>query len=226
MNIKFIGTGGAFEPHKGNASAIVTHGDTRVLIDCGYATLERLIEKDLVKDIDYVLITHLHGDHVGSLPTLLAYSEIIQGKELPIVYATEEHRADIHTFLTLTWEEKRAHYIPITNLPWIQYIDTFGQHVPEKQTYAYAFTDQDDIIFYSGDIGKVETVETFLANNTDKNVTVFLDINKKDGPAHIFYKEAQEKLAQYKVYGYHCDKATMPKECILPLVEDQSEFIF
>lgn len=223
MEIKFVGTGGAFEPHKGNASAIIEHEGTRVLIDSGYATLERLIAKDLVKDLDYVLITHLHGDHVGSLPTLLAYSEIILGKELPIIFATDEHKTQIHEFLTITWEEKRAHYVPMTDLPWIDYIDTFGQHVTEKQTFAYYFTDGNDVILYSGDLGKIETIEAFLAENTKKDITVFLDINKKDGPAHVNYKVAQERLRDCEVYGYHCDKATMPEDCTFPLVEDYPE---
>lgn len=225
MNIKFVGTGGAFEPHKGNASAIIEHNGTKVLIDSGYATLERLIEKDLVKDLDHILITHLHGDHVGSLPTLLAYAKIVLDKDLPIIYATEEHKEQIHEFLTITWEDKRAHYVPMTDFPWMGFIDTFGQHVEAKQTFAYHFTDGDDIIFYSGDLGRIETVEAFLNENTGKSIKIFLDVNKKGGVAHVNYKEAQEKLGEHEAYGYHCDKATMPEDCTFPLVEEYPELL-
>lgn len=223
MEIKFLGTGGAFEPHKGNVSAIIERNDTKILIDCGYAVLERIIAKDLAKDLDYVLITHLHGDHAGSLPTLLAYMEHVVGKELPIIYATEQHKDQIHEFLTIAWEDKRAHYSPITELPWIGFVDTFGQHVAKKQTFAYYFKDAAELIFYSGDINNTETVLNFLKEREEEKIQVFLDINKNETSGHIYYKEAMEKMTDYEVYGYHCAKETIPEDNTIPLVEDYSE---
>ncbi len=104
MNIKFLGTGGAFQTEKGNSAAIVTLNDKNILIDCGFTTFQTLQEKNLTGSIDYILITHLHGDHVGSLPSFLAYCDVVHEKLPEIIYPSEALRKDIDHFLEITFE--------------------------------------------------------------------------------------------------------------------------
>lgn len=228
MEIKFLGTGGAFDFAKGTASAIVTLDDgTNILIDCGFSTLPVLVEKDLAKTIDYILVTHLHGDHVGSLPTLLAYMHHKLGKEdLKIIAPDEVFQNELHSFLTATYEAKRASYISIKEFPQIGYIDTSNQHVDGMRSFAYYFSNGEQLIYFSGDIGNADTAQKFLADRTEEKIQVFHETTPKlDIAVHASYQELQEKLADYDVYAYHIAKENMPADCTLNLVEDFPEFL-
>lgn len=225
MQIKFLGTGVAFEPHLGTSAVIVEHEDVRVLVDCGYTVFPTLLQRDVADKVDYILITHLHGDHIGSLPTYLNYISHILKQEAQIIVPTEAFQAELHAFFHATWAEKHVHYLSISDFPWIGSIDTFGQHVEGRQSFAYYFTDGEELIYYSGDLANVDTTVDFLKTRSEPNIRVFHDVNKTDSPVHVFYKEAEAKLAGYDVYGYHCDKATMPADCKLKLVEEYPELL-
>lgn len=59
---------------KGNA-ALVSYNNTNVLVDCGISRkriVEALSNYNLtLDDIDYILITHEHSDHIAGLPSIL-----------------------------------------------------------------------------------------------------------------------------------------------------------
>lgn len=64
---------------KGNA-LVVEAGDTRVMLDCGFSVAEterRLARRGLVlDDIDAILVTHEHDDHIGGVARLAARARI------------------------------------------------------------------------------------------------------------------------------------------------------
>ena len=52
----------------------IVMGNTKLLVDCGVAQGNEARDwefNDAALDVDAVLLTHGHNDHVGSLPTLL-----------------------------------------------------------------------------------------------------------------------------------------------------------
>ncbi len=75
MKITFLGTGGAFTDFRENYhnnALVVTDEGSNVLIDCGATALQSLKELGYTaQDIDAVLITHIHGDHVAGIEQLL-----------------------------------------------------------------------------------------------------------------------------------------------------------
>jgi len=227
MKIKFLGTGGAFDFDKGTTAAIVTVGGKNILIDCGYSTILALVEKDLAKTIDYILVTHLHGDHVGSLPTLLPYIFHRLNQPVPkIIVPNKQFQEELHVFLNSTHEAKRAEYVSIDEFPSIGHIDTSNQHVEGMTSFAYYFSENDQLIYYSGDIGNADVAKDFLATRSESNIRVFHETSPRtDITVHASYKEIEEKLGEYETYVYHIAKENMPDDCTLKYIEDYPEFL-
>ena len=74
MQLMFCGTsGGAPTDSRACAGLLVTAGDSTVLLDCGIGSLRQLsVARVSLQKIDAVLLSHLHLDHAGALPELLA----------------------------------------------------------------------------------------------------------------------------------------------------------
>lgn len=68
-----LGTGSALpSPNRVQSGVLVEEGDRALLLDCGSGVCHRLAQTQVsYRDVDTVLLTHLHLDHVADLPTLL-----------------------------------------------------------------------------------------------------------------------------------------------------------
>ncbi|MBR2318927.1 MAG: MBL fold metallo-hydrolase [Bacteroidaceae bacterium] len=73
-------------------SALLEEGDTTILIDCGPDFRQQMLRAD-VKNIDAVLMTHKHYDHIVGIDDLRPYT---RSKELPI-YADRETEMQIRS---------------------------------------------------------------------------------------------------------------------------------
>lgn len=89
LKVEVIGSGGAFDTELVNSSFYVTCSGTKILIDCGYNVFSRLKEHrhDVLDNMDFVIITHMDDDHIGSLKSLLYYRYFILGKTTEVRYA-------------------------------------------------------------------------------------------------------------------------------------------
>lgn len=67
--LKFIGIGSAFNTDLGNTSAYIKKEDRMLLIDCGGTVFHELQKQKLLEGVNqiYMIITHTHPDHVGSV---------------------------------------------------------------------------------------------------------------------------------------------------------------
>ena len=97
-----LGSGSGMNPGLGNTSFLVSEKDgPKVLVDFGFTNPEALSQKNALKDVEHVAITHTHSDHVGGLELLGFFKmfapEFISGKR-PTLYLPSDRMA--HTL----WE--------------------------------------------------------------------------------------------------------------------------
>ncbi|MDX1811427.1 MAG: MBL fold metallo-hydrolase, partial [Gammaproteobacteria bacterium] len=103
LSIMVLGSGGPAATFEGRASAgylIFTDGRPRILMDVGGGTFERLAQSGTnIKDLDIVLLSHLHTDHTADLTPVIktiyfhnnqarnqaaAHGKTIAGRTVPI----------------------------------------------------------------------------------------------------------------------------------------------
>lgn len=87
MRITVLGSGDAFNSGgRRHSGYLVESGRTSFLLDCGATTLLAL--KDLkipAERIDFIAISHMHGDHFGGLPFFFLESLYQQPRSRPLV---------------------------------------------------------------------------------------------------------------------------------------------
>jgi ribonuclease BN (tRNA processing enzyme) len=75
LSVMVLGSGGPIATAEGRASAgylIFTDGKPRILMDVGGGTFQRLAESGTnIKDLDIILLSHLHADHTGDLTPVI-----------------------------------------------------------------------------------------------------------------------------------------------------------
>jgi ribonuclease Z len=73
LDVALVGTGGMMPlPNRWLSSALIRSKSHLILFDCGEGTQISLRALGWgIKDIDLILISHLHGDHIAGLPGLL-----------------------------------------------------------------------------------------------------------------------------------------------------------
>lgn len=90
MRLHILGSGSASDPTLPNSSVVVTCGDTRIMVDCGYSVAREAIAAFRDPDsVDALVFTHHHPDHCyGFVPTMIAWSDA--GRRKPLKIATTD----------------------------------------------------------------------------------------------------------------------------------------
>lgn len=230
IKVKFIGTGGAFDVDYFNSAALVSIAGKRILVDCGNRIYSRLIEKDAIHGIDYVLITHMHDDHIGSLSSLiLHYFHFLPAQApLKLVYTDEYQKDELTGYLTysLLHPEQKVQLVSINDLPFVTCIDTFGLHVRQLATRGFLFRSGDEAVAYSGDVGDADVIfKSLIAENLEGAIVFHELIFQKGISAHVYYKDLYKYRDKFRIYGYHCDASANPADNLIPLVFNTHEFM-
>jgi ribonuclease Z len=82
MDVVFLGTAGSTPTaRRAPAATLIRRGGDRILLDCGEGTQRQLLRSQIgLVDLDLVLFSHFHADHVLGLPGLLKTYDL-RGRE-------------------------------------------------------------------------------------------------------------------------------------------------
>jgi hydroxyacylglutathione hydrolase len=83
LEIQMLGTGNAFAKKYFNNNALLYYNHFTLLIDCGITAPLAFYTLDKhYNEIDGILITHLHGDHIGGIEELAYQMFYVYKKKL------------------------------------------------------------------------------------------------------------------------------------------------
>jgi ribonuclease Z len=173
MDITLLGTGCPLvDTERFGPAALVRHGGVQLLVDCGSGVTQRLLAAGSPgRDLDAVLLTHLHSDHLVDLFQLVV-SSWHQGRDRAHrLYGPRGTRRHVEGLLRL-WrpelEQRVAHErrpstaaleVQVTEIDAGQLFDIAGMavaavevdHRPVRPAFGFVFAAADGRIAVSGD---------------------------------------------------------------------------
>ena len=164
MELKFLGRGSGFNTKEGNTAAFFIENSNLFLIDCGESVRARIVELDLLKNIQavYFFCTHTHSDHVGSLGNLILFCNC--NLKIPFYVVCPkgtQHQKNLVDLLRIFGCKEQYHLMDINAFKHIRYIVT--QHDPKlDEAYGLEFRTPEGIIYYSGDTNSTEQIEFYI----------------------------------------------------------------
>ncbi len=215
--LKFSGIGSAFNPALGNSNAYIRNNTSLLLIDCGGTVFDRLIKNKILDDIKnlYVLITHTHPDHIGSLGDTIFYSYYALGIKPEIVFPEDQLLDGILKGMGVQKEiyhlvGSRSYQLRDTHLG--DFSITFDpvSHVENIPSFGIEITNADMKIYYSGDSNSIKSSVLERLKNGDID-RLYQDTCKLDyeGNAHLSLRRLTDIVEpgfRNKVYCMHLDR--------------------
>lgn len=222
MEPLFLGRGAGFNPMEGNTSAYFIEDKKLFLIDCGESVFGKIIELDLLKDIDEIniMITHTHSDHIGSLASLIMYCyyekkmpvNIIKNKDLkhiPMIDMILANSGCLNGAYKYIDEEEFDNKFKLFNS--IRYRETV--HVKNLPCYSLTFETNQGIIYYTGDTSDINPIKELIDENKEID-KLYIDTNSLDKDNGHLYIGILDREIPYeyknKIYCMHVNN----KECI------------
>lgn len=209
MKLRLIGSGDAFSSGgRYTACIMVETRDGTMLLDLGFSSFTGLKQAGFQSgDVDAVLLSHLHGDHCGAVPSFIIdalYNEprtkplVIEGpngtrmalsKALETAYpGTEQKEWPFDFVIGQMRPEEERHICGLRVHPYEM------AHSGDAVCLGYRIEAENHTIAYTGDTGWTDRLIP-LADGAD---ILIIDCSywKKGPPNHLSYEELSEKASQ------------------------------
>ncbi len=225
MYLNFIGNGSDFNINRGNNCAFLREDDKILFLDFGESIFERVIKGNLLKGVNlvYVAITHLHSDHVGSLPSLIFYTFYVKNIKTQIVSGDRLKDSELQKYFKLMGVNKKFYeFCPSTLNNSFKNIQTLKfTHVSHTKdlNHSYAITLNllnRGNIYFSGDTNDLGYVKSTINNLQDKD-EFYCDSCLADYPNNVHFNiKKLAEIVPYKkrkqVFCMHIDNESLIKE--------------
>ncbi len=189
MKLTVVGFWGAYpEVDSATSCYLIEQDGWSIVLDCGSGALAQLPKYTDVMDLDAVLISHYHQDHIADIG-VLQYQLLVQNaihstqKRLPIY----GHHADVTAFSKLTHQTTQGmSYVPNEKLEVGPFSITFLETDHPVPCYAMRITDGNSVIIYTADSS---FKEAFIPFATDADLLIadcsFYQGQNGTGPGHM-----------------------------------------
>lgn len=223
--LNFIGIGSAFNTQLGNTSAFIKKDASLLLIDSGGTVFHRLQELNILEELKklYIVITHTHPDHVGSLGEVIFYAYYILGYKPTVFFPNREQ---MKNFLISIGVSQEMYLLECSNK--VEIIDeSLGEisieflpvsHVNTIPAYGFVMRQTDSGIYYSGDSSSIDhdIITRLKSGELDRlyQDTCGLDY---EGNNHMSLRKLKETIhpdLRNKVYCMHLDQYIDQKEIV------------
>lgn len=201
--LKFIGTGSCFNVRRINNSAYYYNkkNGTLVLFDCGESIFDKLVKKFKRLNKVIVIITHLHSDHVGSLPSFIAYCNIIFLIKPIIIFPDKS----IINLLKQMGIENNS-YVYKSSCNFIKETVKI-EHAKNLNCYGYILNLFGKVIYYSGDSKTLsnKVLVDFIEGKIDY---IYHDMTRFNNTIHanvLYLAKIIPKSLRKDVYAMHLD---------------------
>ncbi len=169
MKVKIIGSGSMWNEYN-SASYLI---DKNIMVDFPNGTCKNLFRLNIdPKTIDYIVLTHFHGDHYFDIPFYFLMKSKYKLLDVNIYCAKEGPKKiknitklafpnstkDIYKTINLTYSHKEL--FQIKNYPVERVVVDHGQMI----SYGYIFQDNDKFIGFTGDTKLCDAVEYMAAS--------------------------------------------------------------
>lgn len=206
MKLTTLGCWGAY-PYKdgGTTSYLLTGQDGfQLLIDCGSRALNELEKEISPLDLDAVIISHYHPDHVADLGVLRHYFQLYpkhhwDPKVLPI-YAHDEDKEEFAK-LSLPDVSQGIAYNTAGTEQIGPFDISFIKTVHPVVCYAFRIVERatGQIFVFTGDTGFFDDLDSFAADADLFLADVYLYEGNENHIAHLTTKEAGQIASAAKV---------------------------
>lgn len=177
MELRFLGTGSAYNPLSKNTNAYLPLGNMLLLFDCGESTFETLYSRGLLDQYAsfIVAITHFHSDHVGSLGSFVSFCHCQLKKKVYLIYPN----TNIVKLLEFTGvpDTMYTYLAPDSSMPYRQlHLTAYEvQHDPMIQCFGYQVTADGFSFFFGGDSTGIppKILQLLIAGKID---TIYQDV--------------------------------------------------
>lgn len=168
MKLTILGNNGPFPSAGGACSGyLIQERDRNILIDCGNGVLSNLLKFVKFEELDAIILTHLHSDHISDMMVLRYAVQIKMNRGLIknrlIVYAPKEPEAEFNRL-----DIKDAFYLKPINEDLVLSFDdmkiSFKEMRHPVKCFAVSIENGIKRFVFSGDTAWCENIIEFCKN--------------------------------------------------------------
>jgi len=194
VKLTILGSHGPYPGPDGACSGyLVEDNGVNVLVDCGNGVISRYQKYHDLKDLKYIILTHLHSDHMADMLVLRYALDIMMKKgyinEPVNVYCPDEPSKVIEE-LGFNDVFKIKHIDEELKLDIENFTITFKEMVHPVKTFAVKFNNGDKTFVFSSDTIYNDQL-VFFASNSDLFLCDGNLLNGEKGP-HLTARQAAE----------------------------------